>query len=413
MFRKVLIIVWLLAACAPAYGFALLGPYRPWMAVSNGYAQPGDVGGPMRLGQEYRWNLPVITYGFHPRFVQHFGSNGVRAVEAAVKILNRLPPASQVQLEDFPLRTTLINQDAAEFELRDMKSFVLSQLLHHLGLAPSTPNVWIISGRTNDAIEPGDTFIVAQRNYDPATLALTNAVNGIAYGYLIQELSVGVFDAVEELLDPLSVFEFTTATDPLESSGQFRTGVTRDDVGGLRFLYSPANVNMERLPGSVREAGSGGPPRPNVALRPGVDKVRFAKLPWNPSEGRFSRVTQRFSLDYYDRGALKRQSLQRVVARPDIMFDAKPLPPLSYNFGTNTYYYSKMAEATPATHWLNLSYLGQSAAGPGIITPTSAITIRFDSTRDLPPTPFQWPRWGSFDQSSSPPILFPSHFAED
>jgi len=77
------------------------------MAVSNGYAQPGDVGGPMRLGQEYRWNLPVITYGFHPRFVQHFGSNGVRAVEAAVKILNRLPPASQVQLEDFPLRTTL------------------------------------------------------------------------------------------------------------------------------------------------------------------------------------------------------------------------------------------------------------------------------------------------------------------
>jgi hypothetical protein len=84
MFQKVLITFWLWAACVPAFGFALLGPYTPWMSVSNGYAQEGDLGGPMRRAHEYRWNLPLITYGFHPRFVQHFGSNGVRAVEAAV-----------------------------------------------------------------------------------------------------------------------------------------------------------------------------------------------------------------------------------------------------------------------------------------------------------------------------------------
>jgi hypothetical protein len=317
-------------------------------------------------------------------------------------------------LEDFPLRTTLINAVAQELELHDMKSFVLSQLLHQLGLAPSTRNVWIITGRTNDVREPVAPFIVEQRNYDPLTLMLTNAVNGIAFGYSIHELSAGVFDAVEEPLDTLAAFAVTAATDPLEGPGKFRTGLTRDDVGGLRFLYSRANANMERLPGSVREAMSGLPPRVNVALRPGVEKVKFSKLTWNSREGRFNRVILRFALDYYDRGTLKRQNLQRVVTRPDILFDAKPLPPLTYAFGTNTYYYSKMAEVTPATRWLNLGYLAgnAAAAGPGIITPASEITIRFDSNRSLPPTPFNWPRWGSFDQSSTGPIMYPSNFVD-
>jgi hypothetical protein len=44
--------------------FALLGPYANWMDVTNGFRQPGDIGGPMNVGEEYRWNVPVVTYGF-------------------------------------------------------------------------------------------------------------------------------------------------------------------------------------------------------------------------------------------------------------------------------------------------------------------------------------------------------------
>ena len=77
--------------------FSLLGPNEPFMVPQLGYAQPGDIGGPMNLGQEYRWNVPVLTYAFDQSFLDYFGSNGVAAVESAIGILNSLPP--------FPRRT--------------------------------------------------------------------------------------------------------------------------------------------------------------------------------------------------------------------------------------------------------------------------------------------------------------------
>src|SRR6266404_4804702 len=77
-------------------GFALLGPYMNWMAQTNGYRQPGDIGGPMDIGEGYRWNVPVVTYGFDQSFVDYFGSNGVAAVESAIQVLNDLPPASTI-----------------------------------------------------------------------------------------------------------------------------------------------------------------------------------------------------------------------------------------------------------------------------------------------------------------------------
>lgn len=32
------------------FGFSLLGPYADWMTETNGFRQPGDIGGPMDLG---------------------------------------------------------------------------------------------------------------------------------------------------------------------------------------------------------------------------------------------------------------------------------------------------------------------------------------------------------------------------
>ena len=48
-----------------AWGFSLLGPYATWETPQLSYNIGGiDVGGPMNLGEGYRWNQKVITYGF-------------------------------------------------------------------------------------------------------------------------------------------------------------------------------------------------------------------------------------------------------------------------------------------------------------------------------------------------------------
>ena len=67
--------------------FSLLGPLAPWMTQEIGYGREGDVGGPMDIGKEYRWNIPIITYGFDQEFVDYFGEAGVRAVEDAIAII--------------------------------------------------------------------------------------------------------------------------------------------------------------------------------------------------------------------------------------------------------------------------------------------------------------------------------------
>src|SRR5437867_1605428 len=70
-----------------AYGFTLLGPHADWMMQTNGYRQPGDIGGPMDIDEGYRWNVPVVTYGFDQAFLDYFGPNGVAAVERSIKVL--------------------------------------------------------------------------------------------------------------------------------------------------------------------------------------------------------------------------------------------------------------------------------------------------------------------------------------
>src|SRR5436190_16622898 len=82
--------------------FSLLGPYADWMDVEKGYRQPGDIGGPMNIGEGYRWNIPVITYGFDRSFLDYFGSNGVAAVESAIAIINQIPPASTMNPQSYP-----------------------------------------------------------------------------------------------------------------------------------------------------------------------------------------------------------------------------------------------------------------------------------------------------------------------
>src|SRR5690606_21956067 len=61
-------------ATAGTHAFSLLGPHEDWQTPTLGYNPFGeDRGAPKNLGEEYRWNLPVITYGFDRAFMDYFG----------------------------------------------------------------------------------------------------------------------------------------------------------------------------------------------------------------------------------------------------------------------------------------------------------------------------------------------------
>src|SRR5687768_5650833 len=97
-----------------ARGFSLLGPFEAWMTPPIGYDPFSDgqmLGGPMNIGEEYRWNLPTITYAFDESFLNYFGSNGVRAIDQAMGILNAVPPVSTLSsnLVEYPLDSQRVN----------------------------------------------------------------------------------------------------------------------------------------------------------------------------------------------------------------------------------------------------------------------------------------------------------------
>src|SRR6266536_6245397 len=112
------------------------------MYETNGYHKFGDIGGPMDIGEGYRWNVPVVTYGFDKSFIDFFGSNGVAAVEGAIAILNDLSPASTIVLTNFPLQTLRVNFLGQENYDYDLKSFALVLLLEQMGIGQPTRNIF-------------------------------------------------------------------------------------------------------------------------------------------------------------------------------------------------------------------------------------------------------------------------------
>src|SRR6266850_4322165 len=125
-----------------AHAFSLLGPYaikggNVWQIPRLGYNLPGDIGGPMNAaaGEEYRWNTKVLVYAYDTAFLDFFGTRGVEEIEKAVKIINDLPSASVLNVDDYPMTTERINFRAAALGLWDLKSTALAVTLEEIGLA--------------------------------------------------------------------------------------------------------------------------------------------------------------------------------------------------------------------------------------------------------------------------------------
>jgi hypothetical protein len=435
----------LVAGIQSASAFSLYGPLATWMDSVKGYPDsPG--GGPMNLGEGYRWTLPTITYGFDPVFTEYFGSNGVYAIEQAIKILNDLPSASDIDLNKYPTSTTRENYRAGALRLRDLKSTALFMLLSEMGLVSPEAYVWTVRWEYHDQASVPH-FWVIKRNFDPYTLEPSSYVNGVLYTYSITHTDTPHFGfAVPSPVDPLSPPFTTVISGP--SLGTFFTGLTRDDVGGLRYLYRRNNMVVETVPpteispggnGVVFVPGSGGSPwvpitttnnintntpgggttntttYVNAALRQGREKLRFVRVNYDMVLGQFIPTTNAYTDTFFVNGGGNQQTLLHPVPVPDILFSAadngivQDVPVPSWRTG-------------PTGVWTNNGALNGTPGpsteldGPGIILP--GITFSFskigryffntypNSVTEASSTPYFF--WGSFDGSTNDPIVYPN-----
>jgi hypothetical protein len=479
---KGLIWVGLLFSMAGGVGaFSLLGPFKAggnytadnsWQAApfagrpqGLGYNLATDIGGPMLPTEAYRWNVPIITYAFDTTFLQYFGPNGVIEVEKAIAILNDLPAASEMtaSLSEFPLDTKAENQTAAALGLLDVKSLTLAILLEQMGLAQPERFVWGL--RDREAGTGFTNYSVIQLNYDPLTIQPSRYVNGVLYNYQIFDdlgpVGAEWASAVEWYqLDPLfqpysSVAgglgspDFQLGSSPSDvgagvfaglNVGQYFSGITRDDAGGLRFLLSTNHMVFDTLLPTVapRSSALGGSPwapfigtnilGTNVpgltniiggtnltnfvrtAFRPGVDKITFRRV--NLFGTNFTPVTVRYTDRYINltSGRVRKQQVERLVLRPDIVFDVRDLATVDeqpvISFRTTTDNWTNNA----AINSLDPAGLG----GPGTINPPITITYTdmvpffinlFAGEGDL--EAFGPLLWGSFDGTDTPPIVYP------
>ena len=393
------------ATCARA--FSLIGPYASWMDEAKSFRQPGlDIGGPMNIDEGYRWNVPVVTYGFDASFLQYFESNGVAAVEGAIDLFNNLPLASQLDPASYPTRVIRVNSQAASQGLIDLKSVTMFLLIEHLGLAE--PERFTFCLRNSLQTATGFQDSVIQRNFDPITLQPSSRLNDTAFVYSVWHSDDSSrADAIESAADPSEPVNSAVA-DGISEPGQFFIGLSRDDVGGLRYLLITNAVKYESLLPGVRGQGINASSWVGGAVRPGVDKITFVRHPFDALLARFLPMTNQFTDIYITNGTVRQQDVERVVSQPDFLFTAADL-----QTGLSTVV--RFARSG-TSNWVNNAVLNgrPTAVGPGNIQPP--VTITFNKlgttwattgprTDDQPED--QTVRWGTFDGTANAPNAYP------
>jgi hypothetical protein len=458
MFSKSLtaVVAFLLVFSNIGSAFVLLGPgdaegnpAKTWQSRgenagwSIGYDFPGDIGAPVDPLENYRWNIPVITYAYDEAFIGYFGTNGIKAIDEIFQLLNDLPPASRMSedLSEFPLNTLRHNFEAAQLGLLDIKSCALSLVLEELGLAQATRWVWSLHHR-EPLPGPGGfgAYDVIRYNVDPVTLDWSSYVNESLYTYFIQEVpppgpQTPWSDAVEELVPPDGFPNLPATALGGFSFGNYYVGLTRDDVGGLRYLWRPKNIQAETLLAGSTPGGPGGwnpflgtnflgsnffftnifnPTNGaggtnnllTAGVRPGVDEVRFRKVHFDPLLGwAFTPITNVYTDRILTPNGFTEQQVRRPILDPDFIFTVADL-------GQNL-----MSRTTTAS-WLNNDLLTPHSVlgGPGIIVPPVTITFNMVSPifQNSTPTFIREPNaflingfWATFDGTTNAPIIYP------
>ena len=286
----------LVAGLQTSWGFALLGPFPPagspdsWESAVLGYNYAstifidvqggpmflGDIGTPKNIAEEYRRNVPVMYYTYDQTFLNYFGTDGAAEVDGAYSIMNSIPSADKVDLSLYPLESMHFNYTAQADYLTDIKSITLHLLVEQMGLSDPARFVWTLHERLQflPPICPDNVaYLVVQRNLDYLSSSVNQVqyssyINDVLYSYIILENCVGPLLAVTVTfpVDPEASAYSAVASNNQDGSGtgylgnsvnqptstsgglqigSFYSGLTRDDVAGLKYLFRTNNVNLE------------------------------------------------------------------------------------------------------------------------------------------------------------------------
>ncbi len=228
------------------------------------------------LGEEYRWNSPVVTYSYDESFLNYFGSNGVVAVEKAMGILNAIPPASSIMttyppsssdgnnLWNYPTRPDRFHARAYNDRVLDIKSYALAELFGFMGL-----------GNPEDSAFQVEFGVVALRNWDPVTYSPTKYVNGSLLSWTV--LGGDALPFPIDVTKPVRTLAGTSDNrNPRLAEGKYLVAPTRDDIGGYKYLYRKDNFNIEGLPPFTYQMVTNQPNLTNPAIF-SVDLRWFSK----------------------------------------------------------------------------------------------------------------------------------------
>ncbi|MEY4691070.1 MAG: hypothetical protein RIT19_1395 [Verrucomicrobiota bacterium] len=459
--QSIATLVALMLGALSASAFSLLGPMVGWQAPDLGYNIPDsapEYGGPRLRGDEYRLSTPIVTYGIDGSFLEFFGVDGARAVDEAFEVFNSITNVSAFSqnLEEFPLKADGVNPTAAALGLLDLKTQLMGQILATMGLTSPERWCWSIRARAVDPIR----YSVVNFNYDPVSGRPSRYINGTLYSYVLRDIfndaGARIFSDAREipvdsanpnvsLASTISVASFITSDErvsrAIDTTGRYFTGLTRDDAGGLRYLYHPANRNYEQAPagsirGSVSSGGGGGGGAlespwtiagdtgqvgttavattgtsnvlqlVNLGVRAGVDRVRFVKVNTDPvlrQNARQAAVT--YPEVVSTNGVVIRQVVSRVLTRPDILISARDL-------GVATYV-PLIGALTLPTFVNTGATLDGLAEGPGNVEPVSGYTfskvgvhsLNIGNTDEQDGQPGSL--WGSFNGTTNAPVLYP------
>jgi hypothetical protein len=419
--------------------FGLLGPAADWQTARLGYALniPFAGFGPMNIGEEYRVNVPTLYYGFSPAFLNFFGQRGAQEIDKAFQILNEVPDPTNLRLENYPLSALRVNHRAAELGLYDIKSVALGTVLYSIGLGDPIRFVFTLRSRFETSDPDTTNFYVINRNFDPITWRHTPFINGQLWTYTqVGDVSESESFVSVAPVDPLALAGFVNA--PVASGegsgrlplGGFWTGLTRDDVGAIRYIYRRDNYNVENLVDIATGTAGGGPwgPPPgttnvagtnfvNIALRPGRGRIEYRRANYDSTFGLFEPFTNRYTDTYVTNAQAFTQNLERPLTTPDILFHVADL-----HGGDAADILTYASYGVP--DWVNNDEFNGPAGnlGPGVINPANggpALTLTFNSLSYVlwnvfPVTPmdelgaFQqgW-FWGSFDGTTNAPVVYP------
>lgn len=285
-----------------ARGFALLGspstslPDSSWETIALGYDMAyqnyiapgspnwlGDIGNPRNIGEGYRRNEKYIYYAYDANFGGYFGYQGETNADLAFAIMNNVftnypsgVDGYSPNLTEFPFDSQHYNGVAQGLYLTDLKSVILHLLVEQMGLAEPERYTWTLHDRVIYASPPGCPlavrYTVVQRNYNSVDLPLTGPETGTAYSPYVNNLyyTYGVADDCDHHPPAWSAVTIPFSTDTtvpeytavaannfeggaesglggLEVGGYY-TGLTVDDVAGLRYLMSSNNIVRDEEP---------------------------------------------------------------------------------------------------------------------------------------------------------------------